>query len=374
MARPKGSTLKSRYGENKTISESKEIEESITTESNKSDQMSEQNVKIENVSEDIPNDTWNPFEEDVVERDYTAEMIKNKIGDIPESELDAPFPEPVYERPSFSENQNTNPKTDSDSENSTPNSTNDSEHLQSESSGNTTNPQFADLPPNQKRKEAKKTADALIKTWAQVMPYPFVKLASFNMRKLKKLDNNGEIRLSMPVTEHGDTLEEFALETNAQIEDTLRVTEDMQEELHEPLVDVLLEQNLALTPTQRLMFTGISQIVTIGAAGIQLAMQKRDAMESFAEWRRQEMSKGVQAMPNTSPQTQPQPTQETYSTPTDLPDQTETVNNNHTYEAPPTTDDNTYEPPFSMDDYLSGNIKEEEYDNTDVVIEGEPND
>ena len=58
----------------------------------------------------------------------------------------------------------------------------------------------------------------------------------------------------------------------------------MQEEIKDPLIDVLLENNFALTPTQRLVMVVGGQIVQMGITAIQFMQQNSNAMESFKKF------------------------------------------------------------------------------------------
>lgn len=178
------------------------------------------------------------------------------------------------------------------------------------------NPKLEDLSPNQKRKAAEKSADVLITNYANLAPLPFKKLSSFNMRKLEKRHMNDEIDMHMKIMDDGTTIHSYCEQVNLQADATFVITKEMQDEIREPLIDVLLENNFALTPTQRLIAAVGGQLLQMGMTGIQFMAQNRDAMDTFKKFH--EENKSVRSeivhkvQPNPNPQPQPQPKKESH--------------------------------------------------------------
>ncbi len=58
----------------------------------------------------------------------------------------------------------------------------------------------------------------------------------------------------------------------------------MQEEIKDPLVDVLLENDIALTPTQRLLMVVGGQIIQMGISTLQFMHQNKEALKMFQQF------------------------------------------------------------------------------------------
>ena len=243
---------------------------------------------------------FNPLLDPVVERTYTKDTIKAETGEMSAELLAQPIPEPTYDRPIVVEDEavaspSTGASTSSQSNNSVP-----------PSSG--WNPDLQDLDNKQKRKAASKSADAIIETYCKFVPTPFIKLSSFDMIKMEKLDMLGEIDLNMPVQEDGTTVGSYMKQLNSEVLSVFTVSEETKREIKDPLVDVLMEQELSLSPKQRLMIAVGSHIVQMTAATFQLYMSKKSSIETFKEFR---AAQGGSTRPAPQPQAQPQ--QETQS-------------------------------------------------------------
>lgn len=146
------------------------------------------------------------------------------------------------------------------------------------------NPSLDDLSPTQKRKAAEKTADALITTYANLVPIPFIKISSFNMGKLENRHMNDEIDMNMAIMDDGTKIVDYCQGVNEQAEATFVITKQMQDEIREPLIDVLLENNFALTPTQRLIVAVGGQVVQMGIVAIEFMSKNSAAMDTFKKF------------------------------------------------------------------------------------------
>jgi hypothetical protein len=140
-----------------------------------------------------------------------------------------------------------------------------------------------DLSPAQKRKAAEKTADALLNMYCQFVPMPFIKWSSFSEGKLQKMVFENKIDLSMQL-ENNVSVKDYIDGVNEQAQEVFRVTDETKEDIKDPLIDVLLEQDLALTPTQRLMLAVGGHLVTMGFSAFQLAQNNKQALETFEKF------------------------------------------------------------------------------------------
>jgi hypothetical protein len=143
-----------------------------------------------------------------------------------------------------------------------------------------------DLTPAQKRKSAEKTAEALLNLYCQFSPMPFKSWASFKDHKIQKMVFEDKIDLETPL-ENGISVKDFIDGNNEQVEEIFKVSDETREEIKDPLIDVLLEQDLALTPTQRLMIALGSHLVTMSFSAYQLAQNNKIALETFERYHQQ---------------------------------------------------------------------------------------
>ncbi len=119
--------------------------------------------------------------------------------------------------------------------------------------------------PNTKRKAAEQTASALLNGYAKLAPKPFKWLAKIDEEKIEKLSFDGQIDISIEVSE-GMTFDDYMKQTNEQVDEIFEVEQETLDEIREPLVEVLMEQQLELTPQQRLtmaVFSHLMQMLTV---------------------------------------------------------------------------------------------------------------
>ena len=178
-------------------------------------------------SEDFISNDYNPFADPIVERSYTQAQ-----GNIEQENLEE---EPL-------ELEDANPSS------------------------------LADLPPHTKRKAAEQTADTLLKGYAQFAPMPFIWMAKLPESKIEKMAFDGEIDLSIEVSE-GLTFDDYMKQTNEQVDEIFEVDKDTLSDIREPLIEVLMEQNMELTPTQRLMAAVISHLAQMFTVAMKLRQQ-----------------------------------------------------------------------------------------------------
>jgi len=317
---------------------------------------------VEQPAQQTASQGFNPFSEPVQERPYTKDMIEADMGAEGVVVSNEPIPEPTYEKPVLTDESSS---ISSNGVSTAPNAEAQSKASPATPIGNDFsvgsspsspppsvggNPDLQDLDEAQKRKAAKKTADVILASYQKFAPMPFIKIASFNMNKMNKLDMSGKIRLSMPVTEDGSKVGQYMLGNNENVKEVFQVTEDMKKELKDPLVDVLMEQNLALTPTQRLMIAAGGQLMQFTVQSVQILMQNKDAIKQFTQFRENEIRNNSH---QSSPSPAPAPTAEEVAPESSV--QEETAYESHSAEGvKKETEEESYEPPvLEMDDYLN---------------------
>jgi hypothetical protein len=246
---------------------------------------------------------FNPFEEPVIERSYTRgfapkgqsedddsdsddsddddaqtfsdeELQMPKDGESIADEEDEDIPEPQWANTGgFSGGDD-----DEDDEDDDYDDEDDDDKLGGDN--------LQDLTPAQKRKSAEKTAEALLSMYCQFVPMPFIKWSSFSEGKIQKMVFENKLDLSMQL-ENNVTVKDYIDGVNEQAQEVFKVSDETREEIKDPLVDVLLEQDLALTPTQRLMLAVGGHLVTMGFSAFQLSQNNKQALETFEKFHNQ---------------------------------------------------------------------------------------
>lgn len=133
------------------------------------------------------------------------------------------------------------------------------------------------------------------------------KYVQFNQRKLRKLQNDGEIDLGVHIPyEDGRTMSgyEFVQAFNEQSKDTLTVSREFKKEVTPVLTRVLEKRGAGLTDEQYLGFLVAKDI----AVKLVIVSQMRSAMNDIIELMKDAKNNGAPTQTQTQP-TQPQPTQ-----------------------------------------------------------------
>lgn len=247
--------------------------------------------------------SFTPFEEPVIERSYTKGVVGQEETtedysdnggegvNFDEQDLQKPIdediPEPAWAG-GFTSTGNEDSGHDSEEEYS------DEEYSDEKLGGDN----LEDLSPAQKRKSAEKTAEAILNMYCNFAPLPFKKWSSISDGKVQKLVFENKIDLNMQL-ENNVTVKDYIDGVNEQVEEVFKVSDETREEIKDPLIDVLLEQELALTPTQRLMLAVGSHLVTMTFSAFQLAQNNKVALETFEKYHRQ-MNESRQTTTTTS--------------------------------------------------------------------------
>ncbi len=257
---------------------------------------------------------FNPFEEPVIERSYTQGFVgsdddSDDDSDGFEDDSSVEFDEDDFDEPqggdsvaddlnnrgqSFQNYEEEIPEPDwrntFTEEEDEDDDSDDSDDSDDEGSGKLGEGNLEDLSPAQKRKAAEKTADAILQMYCKFAPMPFKAWASFSDNKVQKMVYDGRLDLNMQV-ENGVTVKDFIDGTNEQVEEIFEVSEETKQEIKDPLIDVLLEQEIALTPTQRLLLAVGSHVVQMGFSAYQLSQNNKMALESFEKFHQQNVKR-----------------------------------------------------------------------------------
>ncbi len=140
----------------------------------------------------------------------------------------------------------------------------------------------SEMSTTQKRKEAEKTADAALFYYCKYVPVPFKKWGSFNEKKIEQLAIQDKLNLNMEFkTDRKFTVREYIKEHNKAINKAFDVDDETRLSIREPLIEVLMEQNIILTPTQKLLMAVGSHIGTMAFQALRISQQNSALLEHF---------------------------------------------------------------------------------------------
>ena len=230
-------------------------------------------INISNEQEEEDEDSGVEFDENDFERPEGGESVADKItsNNTEDENIEEDIPEPAWSN--YTEGESDEEEDDDDYD----------EEEDEEDSGKLGDGNLDDLSPAQKRKSAEKTADAILQMYCKFAPTPFKSWAKFKDTTIQKMVIDGRLDLNMQL-ENGVTVKDYIDGTNEQVEEIFEVSEETQQEIKDPLVDVLLEQEIALTPTQRLLLAVGSHVVQMGFSAYQLSQNNKMALESFEKF------------------------------------------------------------------------------------------
>ena len=232
---------------------------------------------------------YNPLGESVNEKSYTRPNVV-----IDANELNTPIPEPTYQAENITQQK---PKEEK-------------KPIQQ------LNPEMEDLSDKDKRDSSRYVAETLIGGYEFICSLANKGLL-FNEGKLKKLQANGEVDLSMQLPIGGGqymTILEFIQEYNEQNKDALAVSKEFKDEVKPVLTKVLEKRGIGMTIEQKLMFIVGKDVATKAIIAFQLVSVMKEMQNGWKEMA--SMNRQAQAPPPPQPQ-QPQqpynpPPQDTY--------------------------------------------------------------
>jgi hypothetical protein len=270
-----------------------------------------ENIDINSSTDDITEEEFDPLEESVKQRGYTGGINQKSQDKINTNIEEKIIEEPQYNTGNtsaqievdsnlFNPNNNQNSNQNNSSSNDIPNDTksNDNNKSSNSSSNNSNgesnskstntekkpvqeNDNLKELTPKEKRDAIEKTTDSILLAYKNYMPLPFIYFASYNIKKLQKLHDTDEIDLDTEVRRDGTTFIQSAKEHNNKVEKTFEISNEEIEALREPLFDVLMEQDIAFTPTQRLFFVAGQLVVAKTMGAVKLWKEQKDGIEEM---------------------------------------------------------------------------------------------
>jgi len=263
----------------------------------------EKDLDKNNSDEAIIMDDFNPLDEAVSEKEYTKHNVtvnpKDFISDIPEPSF---MPPPMM------------------------GAMNDEE--KSKKPQEPFNPKMNDMPKKDKHDAAGKVAEMIMSGYKFGNQMADNSLL-FNERKIAKMQQNGEIDLSVevPISPTSSmSAGEFIQEFNDQSKGTIAVTKEFEEEVTPVLTRVLEKRGIGMTDEQLLIYLFSKDILVKGFMVVQSLSVKKDMLDMLKEATTGRVG-GV--APTPQPQPTPQPTYEPTPTPQYEPQQEQVYSQPH---------------------------------------------
>jgi len=299
----------------------KPLSNGITTDNDIDDELDQEIQDFENQEglNDIPEETYNPLKDPVKQRGYTDGSMglgndnnANPNGEnvvYSQGEGEGKGHEKVISEPNYVGGGHAkkpdidaaliNPSNsggegvldipdDYNSNNNNQNQTNKSNNNNVSNSGSNTaksekkaDSNLKELSPKEKRESVEKDADAILLAYRHYVPMGFTYFSSHDIKKLRKLEEKGEIDLNTVINKKGDSILDYIKDYNKEVEEAFRITDAEIEMIKPALVDVLMEQEIAFTPTQRLIFVLGQFLVAKVMLLIKFIRQKNEDIKEF---------------------------------------------------------------------------------------------
>ncbi len=209
---------------------------------------------------------YNPFLDSVNEKPYSQVNVSASPN-----QLNFGIDEPTYEPQSLDSQYN--PYNDLND--------NDEEEL----GGNTLNPALSPLSDAEREASAKQMSEMTIDAYKQLHVFANTML-QFPQKKLKKLESEGAIDLSVPIPyEEGKTItaNEFIAEFNEQNKDALYVDKEFEKQVKPPLARVFKKNGIGLSDEQTLIYLFSKDIILKGVMVAQIQSSINQFIDNLKE-------------------------------------------------------------------------------------------
>jgi hypothetical protein len=232
------------------------------------------NLNSIDTQQQTPKPAYNPLMDVVSEKPYSVQNVA-----VDQNQLSSAIPEPTYQPQSIGGRQNPY-KTIRDGGSMMGAGADDSDKKSS-----SVNPSMNEVPDAEKKEGAKHLAKLIVDGYEQMHGFANMGL-QFNQRKLRRLESEGEIDLSIPIPDgYGNTVTagNFIEEFNDQSKDTLTVSTQFKKEVTPILERVLAKRGAGLTDEQMLMYIFGKDIAVKGVLFYQMKGQMSDMIEIIKE-------------------------------------------------------------------------------------------
>jgi hypothetical protein len=256
-------------------------------------------------NEEVQEEIFSPFNENVIERDYTRPNVQGQI-DI------NPIDEPILIAPTFEDLQSAF-QSNLDGDNS-PSVEGDSDSSGGGWSGGA-NESMNELDNKEKKQASSAMVDAVLDGYQQVWKFANEQI-KISPKKVNKLVKDGEINPNVGVPVQGGQLPflQFVDVYNKELDGVLEVDDEFKEKVKPVMQRVFMKRNIGMTDEQLLMYYFGIDIISKGATMYTIIGQNKELLNSIKE-----MSIGAPTPPPTGARTYEEPktaqTERTYEEP-----------------------------------------------------------
>lgn len=219
--------------------------------------------------------SYNPFIAPVNEKPYASLNVEASA-----ERLTTPIPEPNYQSNRVSADENPYEMLNSDF-----GAMNGGKSSKGSGGTGTFNPSMNEVPDKDKKMGAEHLAKLIIDGYSTINEFAN-KLLQIPQRKIKKLQSEGEIDLSIPIPyTDGNTITagQFIEDFNEQNKDTLTVSKEFKKEVMPPLVRVLEKRGAGITDEQLLLYLFGKDIAVKGVIISQIRSTANDVLDVIKE-------------------------------------------------------------------------------------------
>jgi hypothetical protein len=253
------------------------------------------NTEEKSVVQEVRESNYNPFSQNVKERDYTKVQAS-----VSPQDLSQPIPEPTFAPQVIGRSRNPY-ETLSGSDGTRPSGGSSSEPI---------NPSMSELPPHERRMAAEQLVDLGLQGY-EMLFYFVNKSLQVDKKKLKKLVAEGKIDLNtlIPMNNGVISAEQFIAEYNEEVADTISVSNKFKKDIKPPLTRILEKKGLGATDEQLVISILVMHLVQEGTKFAQAYQLKRDMLDIISDRTQMEREQGVDTSVYTK-HTKTQPTPE----------------------------------------------------------------
>jgi len=215
---------------------------------------------------------FNPFLDKVNEKPYSQVNVNTTPN-----QMKFGINEPIYEPQSIDSDYNPYADLNDDSSNNA--------NSGGQPSGSNLNPALSPLSDAEKEASAKQMSEMTIDAYKQMHVFANTML-QFPQKKLKKLESEGAIDLSVPIPyEQGKTItaNEFISEFNEQNKDALYVDKEFEKQVKPPLTRVFKKNGVGLSDEQTLIYLFSKDIIMKGVMVAQIQSSINQFIDNLKE-------------------------------------------------------------------------------------------
>lgn len=251
--------------------------------------MDNQDAQTKGTVQQVREGNYNPFSDNVKERDYTRVNAA-----VSAEEISSPIPEPVYQPQVIGQTRNPYEHI-SGSDGPRPGS---NAGQQKES----INPGMNDLPPHERKMAAEQLVDLGLSGYEMIF-YFVNKSLQIDKKKLKKLVSEGKVdpNTRIPVSNGYVTVEQFVEEYNEEVADTVGVSNKFKKDIKPPLTRIMEKRGLGATDEQLVVSLLVMHLVQEGTKFAQAMQLKKDLLTIIQERTELEREQGIDPSAYTTP-------------------------------------------------------------------------